>query len=245
MRKLVLLAATALAAFGGTITTAGATNGTPLSIIDVTGFSTDGDEMAGMIILGNFSSGGNVSCVWGITGGNSGGCTGVNGLNSFTLALAGDTYTANWVLNGITTAVGASLQSLVFNGPAGFTVFDRTNPDTGTDGSSNGRDANGDTNASNAKGKQPEAVNGVATYSNIVNIGANPAVTDLYAQVTIVFGGGGAGLIAGQSAEWRMDTDNIGLRGDVPGSGVPEPSTFGMVGGGLLALAAYRKRRAA
>ncbi len=242
MRSILIFVLSSAAAFAGTITTTGATNGSPFSIVDVTGFSTTGDQMAGLLVTGNFSTGGNVVCLWAATGVDSGGCSGTTGSNSFSLALSGDTFSSSWILNGISTAVGASLQSLVFNGPAGFTVFDRTSPSPGTPGSSSGRDANGSTNAKSGKG-EPAAVNGVATYSNIVSVGANAALADLYAQVTIVFGAGGAGLTAGQSADFLMDTDSIGLRGDVPGSGVPEPSTLALIGGGLLGLAAFRRKR--
>ncbi|MEO5923861.1 MAG: PEP-CTERM sorting domain-containing protein [Bryobacteraceae bacterium] len=240
MKSILIFALASAAAFGGTISTGGASNGSPLSIVDVTGFGTSGNEMAGMMITGNFSTGGNASCVWAVTGANSGGCTGLTGLNGFSLSLNGDTFSSNWVLNGISTAVNASLQSLVFNGPAGFTVFDRTSPSEGTPGSASGRDASGTTSPTNGKQVAP---NGIATYSDIVSVGANAAVGDLYSKVTIVFGGGGTGLVAGQSAEFQMDTDNIGLRGGNPGSGVPEPSTFALIGGGLLGLAALRRKR--
>jgi hypothetical protein len=241
--KLFLLALASAAAFGGTISTAGASNVGPVVATDITGFATTGNLMGGLVIVGDFASGADATCTWVNLGGNAGGCTAVGGgANGFSLALNGDTFSASWNLSSI---LGANLLSLTFNGLPGSTVFDRTSPSTGTSGSDQGNDAAGSTNPL-ISFDPLYLIQGLATYQNPVGTLANAPVGDIHATVFLEFTdllGGADGLRAGNTAAWTMDTDNIGLRGGDPGSGVPEPSTFGMVGAGLVGLAWLRRTR--
>jgi PEP-CTERM motif len=225
---LALMGATA---FAGTISTTGAANGTPFSANDITGATTTGAEMGGMQITGTFTSGVSILCTWVNGAGNAGSCAAAGSGAGFSLSLNGDTFTAPW---NLTVGGGLNLLSLLFNGPPGFTTFDRTfGGASGTSGSADGGDANGTTSPAN--------VNGTATYQNILSTLGNPAVGDEYAQVLMQFSGGG--LAPGSTASFTMDTDSIGLRGGTPGSGVPEPSTWMMFGLGLTAAGCARRWR--
>jgi hypothetical protein len=95
----------------------------------------------------------------------------------------------------------------------------------GTPGSSLGADATGTTTGGD----------GEAFYGDAVAIGKAAPVGDIFSRVVIDFFGGGI-----DDATWVMDTDSVGL----PGGGVPEPSTWAMIVGGLLAVGASRFRRA-
>src|SRR6187399_1845015 len=117
----------ALAAVANAATTFSAptqSNGTTYDAVDVTGFDTMGNDMAGMIITGTFFGGGSAVCNWVAgPGANEGGCTASSGGRGFKLALSGDTFSNPFNLTNI---VGASLTSLTFDGPSGNTTFDRT-----------------------------------------------------------------------------------------------------------------------
>jgi len=195
--------------------------------------------MGGMTITGAFSSGSNAVCTWVNGAGGGGGCTAAGGgINGFQLALSGSTFSNPFSLTNIS---GGNLLSLLFDGLPGNTVFDRTFGGVeGTGGSNLGSDAAGST--STGSGSSATNKDGQATYINRIATLGNPSpVGDLFAQVSIVFINGG--LTPGNTASMIIDTDNIGLRNGTPGSGVPEPSTFGMLGAGLAGLAWFRRSR--
>lgn len=228
MKRYIFLLLTAAVAQAGLIVTTGANPGTTVNAIDLTGFSTTGSEMGGMIIEGLFVGGGTASCTWVDGAGQSGSCVASNGNFGFSIGLNGDTYTSSWFLSSIT---GANLLQLVFNGLPGSTVFDRTEPSTGTPGSDLGRDALGSTSS-----LIPSAN---VTYINQVATMGNAPVGDIYSTVQMYFGPiTNVGLAPGETAEWLMDTDSIGIRGEIP-----EPSTFAMMGLALASLAFVRRRR--
>lgn len=209
-------------------------NGTPdntttTSIVGITGFATTGNQMVGMTVTGTFGSGGTATCIWAQTGANSGGCTGTevgSPLNTFTLSLAGDTFTANWNLS----ATGRLLQALTINALDGATVFDivSTDPTNSTPGSSSGFAISGTvSNQANTTG--------IGAYSNRIQVGANPAVGDLYGFLSIQFDG----LV--ETATFRADTDTVGLPGG--GGDVPEPSSIALLAAGVALIAWKRSRR--
>ena len=210
----------------GTLTTAAlSVNGTPVDVQGITGFTTLGSGMAGLNITATFLSGGPSStCVWAATTATAGGCS----TPLFTMTLDGDTFNAPWVFS--TTPGGSPVASLFFDGvPGGVgtrtsgTVFDRTfGGAIGTDGTSTGKDANGTTTGDD----------GTATYQDVLTIGGAATSGDVYGRVLIRFGADGI-----TAANFVMDTDSVGLPG-----GVPEPSTWAMLGGALLGLGLMRSR---
>jgi hypothetical protein len=71
----------------GTISTVG-DGGATVSVVGVTGFTTTGDQMAGMLVSITYSDDGGDDCVWAATGVATGGCSG----EGFDVAQSGDTF---------------------------------------------------------------------------------------------------------------------------------------------------------
>jgi len=167
------------------------------------------------------------------------------------------TSTSDIVWTLTSTSTTTSILSVLLdgggNGAVGNTVFDRdplNNGSVGTPGSAFGVDASfaGTESGPNMPGGgYPVGV----TYSNIVRL-AGPdqgcgatapfaggtttaGCTDEWRTVTFTFTAGQFLAGAGGNALWtfHMDTDTLGT---------PEPMTLGLMGAGLLAIVACRKR---
>ncbi len=231
MRFVLTLLAASTIVQAGVITTLGQDNGTTVNAIDITGFTTNGNQMAGMLITGTFTDGVSATCIWSDGGGTTGTCSATNGGASFSLSLTGDTFSNPFSL-GVTGTL--NLLSLLFNGVPGSTVFDRTFTGSGTAGSEQGLDANGTT--------VPANINGRATYIDQVGTLGNAPVGDLFARLQLDFTGTGLAPAAGAPvASFTIDTDTIGIRGN-NGGGVPEPGTWAMMAGGLSLVVLSRLR---
>lgn len=199
------------------------TYATDSSVIDhipgLTGFSTTGAMMDGMTVSASFSTGFSQTLSWADTGPDSGGVTGAG----WSLSLSGDTFGAPW--NFLMSPNSGQITRLVLNGGTGFTVFDRTRPNTGTPGSAQGLDFVFD----------DPTIDALVTYSNPVAIIPNAPRNDLWNIVTVDFGTTGprTGFIFSQ------DTDND-ARITVT---VAEPATLGLLGLGLGGVLTMRRPR--
>lgn len=190
------------------------------AIPGLTGYATSGAMMSGMSITASFSSGQSQTLSWATTGASSGGVSG----SGWGLSLDGDTFSAPW--NFTMSAVAGNLGSitqLILNGNSGYTVFDRTNPSWGTDGSAQGVDL----------WFADSSIDALVTYSDQVSITPNAAVGDLWHMVTIDFTNGPS-----SSFTFYQDTDNDNRYGQVP-----EPAMLGLLGIGLLAAGMARRSR--
>jgi len=218
--SMILLAASLSA---GAITTGGQVDGTQLDIIGVTGFTTTGNQMAGITVTAFYSTGGSNSCTWLDLGGTAGGCA-VDG--EFIIVQDGNTFSEPWTLAN--TSTFQSINALVITGN-GLIVFDRTfDGADGTLGSEAGKDADGSTTDDSV---------GTATYFNLAAISPAAAVGDIFSDLGIFFE---PGLGPGATATFVADTDTVG----VFGGEIPEPSTMILLGAGLAAIAAVRRRSA-
>lgn len=186
----------------------------------LTGYSTSGDQMSGMTVTASFSSGVTETRSWATTGAGSGGVTGTG----WGLSLTGDTYSAPWdfTMSAVAGNLGLITQ-LILNGNTGYTVFDRTNPSWGTDGSAQGVDL----------WFADSSIDALVTYSDQVSITPNAAVGDLWHIVTVDFTSA-----IGSSFTFYQDTDNDSRLGQVP-----EPAMLGLLGIGLLAAGMARRNR--
>lgn len=194
----------------------------PDNIPGLTGFQTHGDDMVGMEVTATFGLASSETLSWTDTGTDAGGVFG----DGWSLTLSGDSFSSlSWVFS-ITGDL--LLTGLQLNGIPGLTVFDKTNPSFGTDGSAQGRDFATDLTGDG---------NVVATYSDPVGVGGADPVGDLFHTLTVDFTGLDAG---GTRSGFLMsqDTDN-----DSRLTQVPLPGTLALLALGLLGLGATSRRR--
>ena len=255
-----ILAAAVVAAMGSQANAAtitiNADPGTLYTTTALSSFQTSGADMAGMQVraviagqsysgvwtqqdgglLGGFADGGYV--VWDTTGGDP------------SLAIEGqffgtsDTFFDQWLLN--VSAGDTPLQDLYFFGAPGRTVFDRTNPSTGTPGSDQGMDFSGFCTVSggNCSTSTPGG-NIVATYSDLLRIGSAAPVGDLYVSLHLDFKGVTGGGLAANDYRFSLDTDNAAVGAVITPVNVPEPGSVALLGVAALFAMSRRLRRRA
>lgn len=189
-------------------------NSTPYSTTSLTGFSTSGDGMSGMLVTATIGAGAD-GATWATTSAGCGGATG----SGWSVTECGDTFTSSWTL-----ASNVLITSLFIDAGAGNTVFDIDGTTTGTAGSGLG-------NAFSTS----YTGNITATYSGPVGLTGDAPVGDLYRFLRLDFTGG---AFSGQLS-FLQDTDNLGRLGDI--TPAPEPASMLLLGTGVLAAALRRR----
>ena len=201
-------------------------NANPQNIPGLTGFITTGAMMNGLSVTAYFNNGFVETEFWGATGAVSGGVDGTD----WALSLIGDSFMSSWSF--VNDGAG-KLERLVLDGSTGLTVFDKREPDFGTDGSFSGLDfrssLSGDASV-------------VARYRNPVGVGGAGRVGDLFQILDIDF----TGLQTNGTREsftFVQDADSDSRRDfDVDLASVPEPSLLVLFGLGLIGTAQARRR---
>jgi hypothetical protein len=158
---------------------------------------------------------------------------------SLTATGSANTYFAFWSLNNMRDA---GLTRLVFDGAATNVVFDRGSllGPTGTPGSNVGSDFDACQNTFwlfvTLCGQ--DAWNTQVLYTNQVALNPGLPVGDLFRTIDVTFGNDGIGARRNIDAFLRFDTD-------ISGSSVlvPEPSTYALMGAGLMGLFGVARRR--
>lgn len=203
----------------------------------LTSATTNGAQMIGTKVTAGFADGTSETVIWGTISPTAGAAIGTG----IYVGVAGDTFNATWLLYNLNTT--SLLTSLWIDAGAGNTVFDRTNPAPGTNGSASGRDF---TDGSGA------AVSGsiVVTYSKAVALTGFSPLGDLFALMSLDLTGltgGGLSSSVTNGYWFRQDTDNLSLAGDlVPIAETPIPGAVFLMGSVLAAGAgfgAWRRKR--
>jgi len=199
----------------------------------LTGFATTGALMSGLAVTADFSFAGSETLIWATTGVDSGGVSSASGWG---LSLTGDTFSDPW---NFTIAAGVNLgqlNRLTLDGLSAFTVFDRTLPSFGTDGSAQGNDF--ECTAASAAVCSDHDV--LVTYDFQVNLAGDPAVGDLWQTVVIEFRDPVTEALSGPRVDWSFlqDTDNDARRFQVP-----EPGSLLLLGLAFGAAGLISRRR--
>ncbi len=182
----------------------------------LTGFSTTGAMMDGMVVTAFFTGGGSQSLNWADTGASSGGVTGTG----WGLSQSGDTFSFNWTL------YGSGIDRIQIDAGPGNTVFDVLGDAYYTDGSALG---NPFTLTSFYGG------NITATYKDLVALTGFAPLGDLYRSLDIDFAADFDGTIT-----FLADTDNLQFAGDI--KPVPEPGTLLLLGSSLIGIAGLGRK---
>lgn len=210
----------------------------PYNASSLTGFSTFGSDMVGMMVTATFQLGYDTSstfsspATWVANGFQSGSASANFGGGSWSLSILGDTYSSYWAVTNNTS--GYYLKSIYIDAVSGGAVFDVKEDAEYTPGSGFGAPV-----TANLQGGY-DFVD--ATYSGPVSI-ANMDNGDLYRYLLINYQGNTspsayqAGIIAGSYSSIRMDTDSLGSP-----PAVPEPASMLLMGVGAAGMA-FMKRR--
>jgi hypothetical protein len=162
--------------------------------VAINSFAT-GATAGGMLVTATFTDLTAEAVAWVSDGLGAGHVTGTG----WTISISGDTSLNHWTL---ANTRGVGMTSLAFDGKPGFTLFDRTLPSPGTNGSSTGKDF-----AVFSGGMGGDVI--TAAYSGpIALVGAVP-VGDIYRYMTVSFSMAG-GLASGRTLVYDADTDLLG-----------------------------------
>ncbi|WP_300035971.1 hypothetical protein [uncultured Roseobacter sp.] len=204
------------------------TDGTLQSTTGLTGYTTGGADMDGMVVTAGFRSGATRRAVFATTGTRAGAAKG----EGFALGFSGlSTFSAPFELS-VSRGV---LTSLRIDALAGDTVFDTASGNTGTPGSANGT-------GFRLRGTVDGPVS--VLFTDILALENETPAGDLYGTLRIGFERlAGGGLQSGSTFSFVQDTDNLTTPAAPVVTSVPLPSGMPLVLSGLVALGYLRHRR--
>jgi hypothetical protein len=200
--------------------------GTVYNTTDIATYTTYGDTMDGLAVTAYFSVGGSETRSWTDLGFWLGGVSG----NGWSLTEYNNTAFGTWTLTST-----VAITRLVIDGRPGDTTFDidLTNPVTA--GSSSGLPITSNYTTQYSELTLPSALS-KATYRNLLGVGGNPPLGDLYLVLDMEFvnANGFTGTMT-----FIADTDNVKYAGDIVPT--PEPLTIILLGLGMTGLVGLKK----
>ena len=202
MSKIILLTLTTPTMGAVTITT----NDTNVfQTKELTGFSTSGGQMGGIQVSVVFRNAGIKESTWTVGGSNIGGAVNTGW---FEITQQYSTFSNPWTIKN--TSNNDNIIRFTLNGVGGNTIFDRTEPNTGTEGSAQGRDF--------VFTNRYIDLDADILYSGPIALTGEVIVGDLYSQMQVNLG---SPIRAGRQLKFIADTDNSQF--EIIAS-IPEPS---------------------
>lgn len=221
MRAITILTITGIltsAGFGAVTINLVDTN--PQQTTAIAGFTTEGDDMAGMEVTVN----GTETVIWTATGPDAGAAIGTG----WSLSEAGDTFSSSWTLS---STIG--MQSLFIDAGPGDTMFDTLSDAFHTPGSALGRPFellddggfDGDIDV---------------TYTGPVSLTGEAFAGDLFRNMLVEFTSPFTGTLT-----FLADTDNAAVEGDITPTTpvIPAPGALALASLGSATLFWVRRRR--
>ncbi|WP_375230324.1 VPLPA-CTERM sorting domain-containing protein [Roseobacter sp. S98] len=204
------------------------TDGRTQTTEGLTGYTTSGADMDGMVVTAGFVQGGKRSAVFGATGNRAGAAQG----DGFALSFSGfSTFSSPFELS-VSQGVLSWLQ---IDALPGDTVFDTVRSVTGTPGSVYGTVFSPRT-----------TLDGTVSvlFTNALALAGETPAGDLYGTMRIGFDQlTGGGLQSGSSFSFVQDTDNLTTPAEPVISSVPLPAGLPMVLSGLVAFGFMKRLR--
>lgn len=197
----------------------GATFASPARATTLTGYTTNGADMAGMKVTVNFLGGGSETQTWAATGSNSGAALGAD----WSLSQSKTTFGNPWSFNY--TGLDA-ITSLIIDAVPGNTVFDiGTNPST----------------PGSASGWSFSAQGGLAPSSYNYSVPIDISTGDLFGKLSLFWDNG---FGTNDSLRFIADTDSGTIDDPVKPKDVPEPaSVLGLLAVGALGAGSLKRKK--
>lgn len=198
------------------------------TVVSIDEFTVFGKDMAGTLrVTAGFAGGSTESVLWAAGVGDAGVANGTG----FSLSLPGDSFTKTWTLTNNSQNTITSLLLEGYNdGNGKVTIFDKTLPRFGTEGSRSGRTFE-EAPSLGAEGNGTGTV--TVTYLNAVTLPGDPPVGDVFKALLVDFSEFANGGVA-STFLFRQDTDL---------APVPLPAAGLLLLGALGGLAALGRRK--